>query len=435
MKATIIALAALLAFVAFGSPAPAQSAGIKKIIITMRAKSSAESQSKILRALSAQSVARIASNGTSSNEFLALVAEVPAELLVKSAKNRVARLTVKDVMNLVPGVSASDVLGIEEDFTTKWIEAAPSFQTTAFPSVESVLKSLPKLQFRRLPKPSAGSTRPEITWGVERVKAPAAWDYTEGKGVRVAVVDTGVYSDHNDLKGKVDGGYDAFTKSEVRVAYQDGNGHGTHVAGTIAAIRNGKGVAGVAPMARLYSVRVLDNEGSGSISGIIDGIIWCANNGIQVANMSLGSSQGSDALHQALRYAKSRGVVIVAAAGNSGGPVGYPAAYPETIAVAASDPSDKVASFSSRGPEVDFIAPGVSVVSTAMDGGYANFSGTSMATPHMSGLAALAVSQGWVGLDGPDGVFQQLRKAAKRIAGVTVEEQGFGMIDAGKLVR
>jgi subtilisin len=129
------------------------------------------------------------------------------------------------------------------------------------------------------------------------------------------------------------------------------------------------------------------------------------------------------------------GVVVVAAAGNSGGSVGYPAAYPETIAVAASDSNDKIASFSSRGPEVKFIAPGVSIVSSAMDGGFANFNGTSMAAPHVTGLAALAVAQGWVGLEGPDGVFEQLKKAAKKLPGLTAEEQGNGMIDAGLLTR
>ena len=194
-------------------------------------------------------------------------------------------------------------------------------------------------------------------------------------------------------------------------------------------------MVGVAPRARLYAVRVLDADGSGSISGIVDGIIWCANNGIQVANMSLGSSQPSPTLERALRYAKAMGVVVVAAAGNSGGSVGYPAAYPETIAVSASDVNDKIAEFSSRGAEVDFIAPGVSIVSSAMDGGFANFNGTSMAAPHVAGLAALAVAQGWVGLDGPDGVLTQLKKAAKKLPELSDEQQGNGMIDAGKLTR
>ena len=219
--------------------------------------------------------------------------------------------------------------------------------------------------------------------------------------------------------------------------FRSDHGHGTHVAGTIGASSDGAWRVSVAPKARLYGVKVLDSEGSGALSDVIKGIIWCANHDIQVANMSLGSPMPSDSMQRALKYAKARGVVVVAAAGNAGpkGGVGYPAAYPETIAVAASDWEDNVAKFSSRGPEVKFIAPGVAVVSTAMGGGYANFSGTSMATPHVTGLAALAVSQGYVGLDGPDGVLAQLKKAAKPIPGLQAAEQGFGMIDASKLTR
>ena len=436
MKLMTTVVAALFTLLALGSPTLARAEGNKKVIITMKAKSTADTHLKVLQALGSKVSYKIASNGNSANEFVALVAEVPASVAAKLAKGASADAK-RDIMNLIPSAAAGDVLDVEEDFTTKWIEAMPSFQGTAFPSMEAAFGSLPKLNLT----PKAGMTmtmaalRPEIPWGVERVRAPAAWDYTQGEKVRVAVVDTGIYTEHPDLKGKVDGGYDAFTKTELKANYQDQNGHGTHVSGTIAAIKDGKGVVGVAPKARLYAVRVLDADGSGSISGIVDGLIWCANNHIQVANMSLGSDKPSPTLQRALRYAKAMGVVVVAAAGNSGGAVGYPAAYPETIAVAASDSNDKIASFSSRGPEVKFIAPGVNIVSSAMDGGFANFNGTSMAAPHVTGLAALAVAQGWVGLDGPDGVFEQLKKAAKKLPGLTAEEQGNGMIDAGLLTR
>ncbi len=434
MKIIVTALVALFTLVSFGGQAAAAEQPTKKLIITMRAKSSADTHLKVLQALGSKSSFKIASNGNSGNEFVALVAEVPADVAAK-LKAGSAAAAKRDVMNLIPNAVSGEIIDVEEDFTTKWIEAAPSFQGAAFPSMETVLGGLPKLNLTSGAGMTMASLRPEITWGIERVKAPAAWDYTQGAKVRVAVIDTGIYSEHADLKGKVDGGYDAFTKSELKSAYQDQNGHGTHVAGTIGAIKDGRGVVGVAPRARLYAVRVLDADGSGSISGIVDGIIWCANNGIQVANMSLGSSMPSPTLERALRYAKAMGVVVVAAAGNSGGSVGYPAAYPETIAVSASDSSDKIAEFSSRGAEVDFIAPGVSIVSSAMDGGFANFNGTSMAAPHVTGLAALAVSQGWVGLDGPDGVFAQLKKAAKKLPELSDEQQGNGMIDASKLTR
>ncbi len=434
MKIMIAAAVAVFILLVSGSPLLAQAEGSQRVIITMRAKSTDDTHLKVLQALGSKASYKISSNGNSANEFVALVAEVPASVAAKLRRGDSA-VVKRDVMNLIPIVAAGDVLDVEEDFTTKWIEAMPSFQGTAFPSVEAAFGSLPKLSLTFKTSMIMAALRPEIPWGVERVRAPAAWDYTQGEKVRVAVLDTGIYTEHADLKGKVDGGYDAFTKTELKVNYQDRNGHGTHVAGTIAAIKDGKGVVGVAPKARLYAVRVLDEDGSGSISGIIDGIIWCANNHIQVANMSLGSDQPSSTLQRALRYAKAMGIVVVAAAGNSGGAVGYPAAYPETIAVSASDSNDQISSFSSRGPEVRFIAPGVSIVSSAMDGGFANFNGTSMAAPHVTGLAALAVAQGWVGLDGPDGVLEQLKKAAKKLPGLADTEQGFGMIDAGLLTR
>lgn len=416
MKAFVLSLLCVLPRVAV-HPAFAESPS-KRVIITFKAKTPEAQREVVLQAAQAKALFSISSDGESNHEFLAVVAEVPAQ----------------PAMKLIPNAAQSSVLGIEEDYTIQWIEQT---RAAELPSMAAVTSGLPKLTFTATNAAlmTGFAQRPELTWGVERVKAPAAWDMTEGAGVRVAVIDTGIDSSHPDLQGKVDGGFDAITQSEQKAAWQDGNGHGTHVAGTIAALRDGKGVAGVAPKARLYAVRVLDQDGSGSLSSVINGIIWCAKNGIQVANMSLGSAAPSEAMQKALRYAKSRGVVVVASAGNSGGPVGFPGAYPEVIGVAASDFEDHVATFSSRGPEVDFIAPGVSVVSTAMGGGYANFSGTSMAAPHVTGLAALAVSQGWVGLDGPDGVLAQLKKAAKPLEGPSANEQGFGMIDAGRLVR
>jgi subtilisin family serine protease len=324
---------------------------------------------------------------------------------------------------------------IEKDYKVKWIESMPN----AFTANSASLGSLGISRFSPASVTggfTAKSVRNEITWGISRVKAPAAWDYTQGAGVRVAVIDTGINSNHHELSDKVDGGYNAITDCDRQDCWQDDNGHGTHVAGTIAAKRDDKGVVGVAPRARLYAVKVLDSEGSGNLSDVIKGIVWCANNGIQVANMSLGSPMPNDTMQRALKYAKAKGVIVVAAAGNSGGSVGYPGAYKdEVITVSASDWEDKIASFSSRGPEVQFIAPGVSILSSAIDGDYATMSGTSMATPHVTGLAALVVSQGYRGLDGPDGVRAQMKKAAVKLPNLTDEEQGYGMIDAGKLVR
>ncbi len=405
-----------------------------RVIITFKSGTPAAERQQVLTKLGATSVADIVSNGKSDAEFVAVVAQAPQGA---SAGAAAFQEKAKSLMALDASPELSDVVKIEDDYKVKWIEAAPaSFQAMPFGSFQAV-------KFTRTASASTAANatlalgaRSKIPWGIARVKAPAAWDYTQGAGVRVAVIDTGIDTTHPDLDGAVDGGYNAQADCERVDCYQDDNGHGTHVAGTIAGRGAGQwGVYGVAPKARLYAVKVLGSDGSGALSDVIKGIIWCANNDIQVANMSLGSDTPSDTMQKALRYAKARGVVVVAAAGNSGGAVGYPGAYPETIAVAAADWDDKVASFSSRGPQVKFIAPGVAVLSSKMGGDYWTLSGTSMATPHVTGLAALAVSEGYRGLDGPDGVLEQLKKAAKPILGLSSDEQGFGMIDGGKLTR
>ena len=177
---------------------------------------------------------------------------------------------------------------------------------------------------------------------------------------------------------------------------------------------------------------VLDADGNGGFSDVIAGIEWAASHGIKVANMSLGADEGSEALKRAVTAASKAGLTIVAAAGNSGSAVGFPASYPETIAVAASDIKDGVAEFSSRGPEVDFIAPGVDVKSVKMGGGYVELSGTSMATPHVAGLAALAVARG---ARTPAALRAALVAAATPLPKLTNELQGRGMINAAKLIR
>jgi subtilisin family serine protease len=267
-----------------------------------------------------------------------------------------------------------------------------------------------------------------VPWGIARVNAPNAWAKTQGQGVRVAVIDTGIDLNHPDLKANIAGGYNAIDPS---LPPQDDNEHGTHVAGTIAGIWNGKGVVGVAPKARLYAVKVLNKKGSASLTSIIKGLVWAGKNNMQVANMSLGAPIGSIFMRLAVNYAISHGVVIIAAAGNSGGSVGYPAAYDDVIAVSASDNHDKIADFSSRGSKVEFIAPGVAVYSSVPGGGYDTFSGTSMATPHVTGLAALAVS---LGANGVDGVRSSLRRAAKSI-GLPRDQEGYGMIDAARIAK
>ncbi len=311
------------------------------------------------------------------------------------------------------------VLRVERDFAQNWLVAAPA-------ALPPAARALP-------PGPLAAEPAPEpqgqqVPWGIDRVNAKGAWSVTRGAGVKVAVVDTGIDFDHPDLK--VAGGFNAIDNSKP---FKDDNGHGTHVSGTIAAQDDDKGVVGIAPAVSLYGVKVLNADGSGTFADVIAGIQWTVEHRMDVANFSLGASQGTDALKDAVKAASDGGVAIIAAAGNSGGAVGYPAAYPDCIAVAASDSGDKVASFSSRGPEVAVIAPGVAVYSTYMGGGYQKLSGTSMATPHVAGLAALAVAAR--GLHGQAAIRQALQEAAQKFPNAPATEQGAGMVDAGRLVR
>ncbi|PTX64360.1 thermitase [Melghirimyces profundicolus] len=231
-------------------------------------------------------------------------------------------------------------------------------------------------------------------WGPQKVQAEAAWDYTRSSGsTRIAIVDTGVQYDHPDLNAKVTRGYDFVGNDWYPYDY---NGHGTHVAGTAAAeTNNSTGVAGMAPNAEIFAVRVLDANGSGTLADVADGIVHSADYGSDVINLSLGSPSGSSTLKSAVDYAWNRGAVVVAAAGNAGTSTKhYPAAYANAIAVGATDPNDNKASFSSYGTWVDVAAPGVDILSTYPTNSYAYLSGTSMATPHVAGLAGLLDAQG-----------------------------------------
>ena len=190
-----------------------------------------------------------------------------------------------------------------------------------------------------------------LPWGINRVDAELVWPTGNVADlVKVAIIDTGISKDHPDLAANVKGGYNAVNPTK---GWNDDNGHGSHVAGTAAALNNTIGVVGVAPATNLYAVKVLNRQGSGFLSDVIEGIQWAVANGMQVANMSLGTSSNVQSFHDAVVAAYNAGLVLVAAAGNSGGAVGYPAAYPEVIAVSATDQNNNLAYFSSRGAEVD----------------------------------------------------------------------------------
>jgi len=254
------------------------------------------------------------------------------------------------------------------------------------------------------PKGGGGSTQPAevLEWGVDRIDADLAWATSRGLGVNVAIIDTGIDKDHADLVNNLKGGVNFVSKSPVKPAdpnkWDDDNGHGTHVAGIVAASDNEIGVIGTAPEAYLWAVKVLDRKGSGYTSDVIDGINWAVNNGMQVVNMSLGTASDIQALHDAVDAAYAAGVTLVAAAGNSGDGNGstnevvYPAKYSSVIAVAATASDNSTPTWSSEGEEVELAAPGVSIRSTWNDGLYNTISGTSMATPHVAGTVALVLA-------------------------------------------
>jgi len=229
-----------------------------------------------------------------------------------------------------------------------------------------------------------------LPWGMDRIDADLVWPLgNSADSIKVGVIDTGISNKHPDLLANVKGGVNTINP---RKSWNDDNGHGSHVAGIIAASDNDIGVIGVGPAIDLYAIKALNASGSGYLSDIIEGIQWAIANNIRVINMSLGTTSDIQSFHDAVAAAKSAGTVTVAAAGNSGGAVIFPAAYSETIAVSATDQNNVLASWSSRGPAVDLSAPGVSIYSTYKGTGYATLSGTSMAAPHVAGSVALVLN-------------------------------------------
>lgn len=221
-------------------------------------------------------------------------------------------------------------------------------------------------------------------WGITRVGASSAWLTTAGAGVKVVIIDTGRPS-HPDVNANP---LCANFTNESSCA--DNNGHSTHVGGTVAALDNATYVVGVAHQADVYFCKALNRRGSGYISWITSCINWASSIGAQVINMSLGASSGTASLEAACNDADASGTLVVAAAGNEGpGQISYPAAYDSVVSVAATDSSDVVAYFSNTNSDVEWAAPGVSILSTCKGGGLCTYSGTSMASPHAAATAAL----------------------------------------------
>ncbi|MDX2216474.1 MAG: S8 family peptidase [Oculatellaceae cyanobacterium bins.114] len=281
-------------------------------------------------------------------------------------------------------------------------------------------------------------------WNFRSINLESAWNETKGNGVTVAVIDTGV-SQVPDLKDtKFVPGYDFVND---RTDASDDNGHGTHVAGTIAqSTNNSYGVAGIAYEASLMPLKVLSAQGGGTVADIAEAIRFAADNGADVINMSLGGGGDTAVMKEAIDYAHSKGVVIIAAAGNANtNSAAYPARYPNVIAVSALDASGNKAPYSNYGAGVDISAPGGSTTDGEAGGilqntinpetgeaVFASFQGTSMAAPHVAGVAALVKA---AGVEEPDAIAEVLRQSARVIQDDELNHFGAGQLDAAAAVR
>ena len=285
-----------------------------------------------------------------------------------------------------------------------------------------------------------------LDWGAERVGAHAthAFGHT-GAGISVAILDSGIDSRHEDLVANLHPSLhyapapcsDTIGSGDCPEDWHDNDnlspGHGTHVAGIVGAVNNDIDIVGVAPEATLHAVKVLWGDGEGFESDLADGLLWTADQGIDVANMSLGQRDRSQTVEDAMQYAVDRDVVLVASAGNqNGGAVTFPGGYDQDIAVSAISEEDELSNFSSVGPEVDIAAPGGSrppqpgrdVLSTRVNGGTVRLRGTSMAAPHVAGAAALLLAAGVA----PEDVKQVLQDNAEDL-GLESEQQGAGLLN------
>ncbi len=269
-------------------------------------------------------------------------------------------------------------------------------------------------------------------WALKSIQIDSLWQLTTGsQDILVAILDTGIDKNHEDLDGQIEAEAN-FTDSPTP---DDIHGHGTHIAGIIAAKDNGIGIAGLAPGCRLLNVKVADDRGRCQVSDLVEGIIWAVDYGANVINISIEIRESSSELEDAIEYAWKRGVVVVAAAGNSGSqtPV-YPAFYDNSIAVAAIKEDKSLAPLSNQGDWIDLAAPGFQIYSTLPDNNYGFETGTSFATAHVSGIAALLFTV-VTDTNGNGFINDEIRAIIEAgCSEIDIGDVGRGYIDADKIM-
>jgi hypothetical protein len=280
-------------------------------------------------------------------------------------------------------------------------------------------------------------------WSITAFDLPAVWAKSKGEGVRVAVLDTGVDLDHPDLAPNLVQGFNFVSPGKEP---WDDNQHGTHVAGIIAASNNEIGMVGVAPESKIIPVKVLNKSGNGNLVDVAKGIRWAVDEGrADMICMSLGSPNPVQEVRKAVQYALSKKVVCFVAAGNAGitKEVYYPANYPETIAIGSIDENLSRSSFSNTGDNLDFMAPGGRIFSTVPDNWYAVLSGTSMAAPFATGVAALVLSYVRSNgiskrLESNEDYIQMFKEHAVPVTNEELKDkgfyQGFGILDPRRVL-
>ncbi|MBS4175955.1 S8 family serine peptidase [Lederbergia citrea] len=346
------------------------------------------------------------------------------ELIVKF-KSSVTSSQKKKILQNIKGKEVSQLLNGE--FSLVSVPDSPKLVTIA----EKLLKNKevefvePNYEITKAYTPSDPGYKSQ--WHLKKIQAPKAWDITKGSSaIKVAVIDTGVQTNHPDLKGKI--------VSAKNITGGSPQQHGTHVAGIIAASINKKGVVGVAPNVKIMPINVFYGS-SAYTDDIVEGIVYAADKGADVINMSLGSYGYSYYMDVATAYAKSKGSIIIAAAGNDDtNRETYPAALSSVIAVSATDSNDSITWFSNYGYHIDFSAPGQNIYSTSTGSSYKNMDGTSMAAPVVSGVAALILSKN--PMLSPVQVENILKKSSKDLGSKGWDYlYGYGRVDAYKALQ